>query len=179
MHHCGTGNRNFAGLVFSMWKGRAPSSYDEAKLGAKEFEHRMPFYEARRTPIADRVRTPVYVIARDPFTRLASYYLDKDTETYDNVKFRRYFWNPETQATLSRPPGAAWSRDVLHTNLTEREKEREKVRLSPDDPAVFEAWVRKLYGATGGNGSKLCGYDHHLCTQSRLCLWAQQRRTQV
>ena len=54
------GNRNFGGLVYAANHQRAPFDYDDMKVSLSCFDHRMPMANCSR----------VYIIARNPFTRL-------------------------------------------------------------------------------------------------------------
>ena len=60
------GNRNFGGLVYAAYHQLAPFDYDDMKVSLSCFDHRMPMANCSR----------VYIIARNPFTRLLSYYRD-------------------------------------------------------------------------------------------------------
>ena len=155
------GNRNWAGLVHSVTYGHPPGSVEEFYRTMAEFSKKHIADALAKAHVAlpgsPADLHTIFLISRNPYTRVASYFLDKrpdlSSKYRSSSKARRHGF----QSAQQHPD---W-----HT-------------LPAPTPAAFEDWLRflrQLTRAANGDHSDaaLCVVNHHLCSQARHCLWEQ------
>lgn len=146
------GNRDFSLLVHALHYGRLPPSepaMDDALRRAK-----LSFSAVGRGD-------DVYLVARNPYTRLLSLYLDK---------VLRCFRVGERDPTAG---GSYCSHDVMAASGAFRYTPRRQ----PEDAPSFPDFVRMVAALAGERD--ICEIDHHLCTQASGCALAAARSVTV
>ena len=134
------GNRNFGALVARLWTGNVPTNPQLAKIEMAPFDN---------TTVTDT--NEVLLVARDPRSRLLSFYLH---QIY---------------------PGSARASYCRHSPSCQ--DHARKIGFDPNEPPRFAQFVELVARRAKQRGGDTCFVEHHLCSQVSGCLFGVRVRS--
>ena len=149
------GNRDFSLLIYAMTYGKIPQQEISKGEKGKHLDVWMTTVTATDT---------VYVVSRNPYTRLLSTYLDKVLRCFGEGEKTGKKGSVNCDHDLLAQSGA------FPDEVAEMER-------TPKHAPSFADFVKLVEEAT--ERYDLCRVDHHLCLQSQGCLLGGARRLQL
>ena len=134
------GNRNLGALVARLWTGNVPTNPQLAKIEMAPFDN---------TTVTDT--NEVLLVARDPRSRLLSFYLH---QIY---------------------PGSARASYCRHSPSCQ--DHARKIGFDPNEPPRFAQFVELVARRAKQRGGGTCFVEHHLCSQVSGCLFGVRVRS--